>query len=283
MKIATKFIGVWLLLSSVCFAQSVYDTQSDVKPVVVFHADAATNYPIGDRVAVLLTNPDLEPKAAAMVTVTTKAEFITVQGGKDVFNLVNLPKVAENDWLLSDKPGEYVVFISLSNTGGPPEFIWKKVVLGELPGPVKPEPGDPIADFASLTKATKFAVLGTKDPITAKQLATGYMRIATSPMTLAEAKTQSKSHRYQTLLGRTGESRNADWETALKMIDDEFAKLNYSTVEQYQAALKAMAEAMSSVTFQLTRVMPKAAATARTVRYIQKCINGQCFLVPVYK
>lgn len=285
MKFATNFVCVWLLLSSLTIAQSVYNTKSDVNPVVVYHADSAMNYPIGDRVAVLLTNPDKTPKSAVIVEVATQAEFITVQGGKDVFNLVNLPQISAGKWLLSDEPGEYVVFISLSSAGKPPEFIWKKAILGGQPDkPTDPQP-DPVADFDSLIATTKSVVSTANDPTTANQLASGYLDIAKANVSLDKAKEQAKSHRNQTLLARTGESRNVDWNSALSAIDSEFGKLDLSTVEKYQAALKAMSEAMRETAGQQvaqTKVAKQMVAKAppKTRRWVNTgtvCIGGTCY------
>jgi hypothetical protein len=273
MRPIRSFILAFLLLSwsSVAAAQQLYNTTAEVTPIAsqIVLADGVISYPQGDRVAVVLENPDPKPVLGAVLQITSDAKWVTVQAGASFTDLQPLPEVEPTKWLLVGKAGKYLVLIVESSPDGPPALQFLSVDLGEpQPEPVPdpdPTPEQP-GDFAALTKMVAGSVAAMNEPRVATALARVYERVAADP---GLQKGDASRARQQALLDLRGVTK--PWDQEFAKWDAEARRVGVESLEAYRAAVKAVAVGLVGAQ----------GVTTSTVQYRQVCVDGKCYLVPI--
>jgi hypothetical protein len=271
MRPIQSFVLAFLLLSwsSVAAAQQLYNTTAKVTPIAsqIVLADGVISYPQGDRVAVVLENPDPKPVLGAVLQITSDAKWVTVQAGASFTDLQPLPEVEPTKWLLIGKAGKYLVLIVESSPDGPPALQFLSVDLGEpqpTPDP-EPTPEQP-GDFTALSKIVAESAAAMNEPRVATALARVYERVAADP---GLQKGDASKARQQALLDLRGVSK--PWDQEFTKWDAEARRVGVESLQAYRAAVKAVAVGLAGAQSE----------TTSTVQYRQVCINGKCYLVPV--
>lgn len=256
-------------------AWAQYETKTTITPIEsqIFLADSATKYDQGDRVAVILENPDPDPVLGLVLKIESKARWVTVQAGATFTELRALSEVEAGKWLLIGPAGEYLVLIVESDPDGPPAFQFMSVTLGPPQLEPEPSPGEPApsppGDFSTLTTMVKASVEAMAEPRVANHLARVYQRVAADPrLALGDA---SKA-RQAALLELRGVS--SPWHIEFAKWDAEAERLGTDNLEQYRKAVKAVADGFGSTPAAI------AGSATKPVKYRQICVNGVCYWVP---
>lgn len=184
--------------------------------------------------------------------------------------------------MATPKTGVHKVIVVASNDKGEMAFTTHVVVIKSstpvtpTPDPVDPvkpvDPKPPVKDFAEFTNLSKKSVATLKDNPTALQLKNNLTRVYPELLkfqTVAEAKQLVTKTIQDTLLLRTGTSKDVPWlsgwrEPLLTLVE----KYNFTTVKEYADCIKATVDGLE--------------VTANTV--CLECINpNQLLLTPMNK
>jgi hypothetical protein len=159
----------------------------------------------------------------------------------------------------SGRPGSYTFMLIAADTadgqGDPIDYVTHTVTIGEAGTQPDPEPiPQPPSNYAQLQQLAKEKAALLDDGLTSRGLAqtigtkcTEIERLCEQGQcpTLLGAKTSMVTAIENRLLARTGNSRNAPWDGWRTQINLAIGRLNLTTVEQYVAAMKAVAKGLS--------------------------------------
>lgn len=172
---------------------------------------------------------------AVLITVSEPARNVAAFNTE--FESATIVKVDDSRYLLSGKPGKYLVVVDTINSGS----TIRPVVLESSKPPEPPAP-----DLSELAKLSADLARQLNDPPTQSALAAELSKVNLAGLDLEAAKRQvNTTIEQKVLLKRTGESRYKDWLNGWRRpMQQAIDAIPNLTFEAYQDAIKQIAESL---------------------------------------
>ena len=255
---ATKMICLFVMLSlaGTASAQSVMTAlaQREAPAIVTteavraFAADskAVTVEPAGDKTVVFVTD-DVAIENGVLLSVETAFKNSRIKLIRSEFEELDLPRLQNGKYVLIDKPGKYGVRVGLWDDQLGFDWLTLPVVIGGTPtDPTDPpNPDVPELDFVTLKALARSEAEKIGDAATAHKLAAAFNGLDFSGKPLPQAINMVQAARGDVLLMRPKPQK--PWNGWLVSIDTAMLAAQITTVEQYAAAIKAIASGLQSV------------------------------------
>jgi hypothetical protein len=213
-----------------------------VSSVTYLEADRAEVIPQGAKVMVVTEGLKSQQKYAAKVLVANQDnDYIEVFPEKNPFPPQVIEPFKPGEYLISGSKGERFNVSVRSKSGRP---VWLVVVIGGGGNADEPLPPPSLTDYAELHKASLNEALKTRDPKTAKALASAWRSVATTKtvdLPLPQVIKAARQAREQVLLGRAGD---INWNDYLTSVDGELESLKIEGTAEYLKVLTVLADSL---------------------------------------
>lgn len=205
------------LITQTAFAQSIA-----VKSFDALMAKSVQIEQLSDSVAVILHEPT-GSKTGAYLQITSDAKWAT-----PVYDGLEFTRTkAPGEWIVFAPAAKYRVLLAEFDPETGPKYTYHDVIIGKGTTPPPPPDPPPTGDFAQLTKVAKEAADKLNDAPTRAALASAYKSAlgTIAGKSYDDARVAITAARFAVLNARKGASLQVDWNSWLKTIDVELAKV----------------------------------------------------------
>lgn len=234
-------LAIWLLLCQFLSAQTV-----TVQSFEAIAAKAVKVEQLTDVVAVILTDRQPGVRTGAYLQVSSPKKWATPLLDGIEITQTKTP----GEWILFAPAGKYRLLLAEFDNETGPRYTYHDLVIGKAtPEPDEPdEPTDPPSgDYAALTAISKSTADKLNDPSTRKALVSAYTAalstIAGKPYD--DARIAITAARRAALNAREANSLMVDWNSWLKAVDAELAKVvPAGDAAKYAEAIRAIVKGL---------------------------------------